>query len=113
VAGGHGTFRYPQSLCRSRADRYNEAATLDHLGDVHRSAGNIDAAHRAWALALRIFEEINHPDGDLVRGKLFPATGQLHAVAPGGEPGAVDDAIAAQEPDWYVMTGPAAASLRI
>jgi tetratricopeptide (TPR) repeat protein len=114
--GNHGkaVTHYERSIemCRARADRYNEAATLDHLGDVHRSAGNIDAAHRAWTLALRIFDEISHPDGGPVRAKLFPATGWLHAVSPGAEPGGVDGT-AAQEPDWCVATGPVTASLRI
>jgi DNA-binding SARP family transcriptional activator/tetratricopeptide (TPR) repeat protein len=96
-------------LCRSRADRYNEAATLDHLGDVYRSAGDIGAARRAWALALRIFDQLGHPDGDPVRAKLFPAGGRLHAVALDGEPGDVTDVVAAQQPDWYEQ---ATASLR-
>jgi tetratricopeptide (TPR) repeat protein len=99
-------------LCRSRADRYNEAATLDHLGDVYRSAGDIGAARRAWALALRIFGQIGHPDGDPVRAKLFPAVGWLHAVPLDREPGGVTDAVAAQQPDWYVTAEQATASLR-
>jgi tetratricopeptide (TPR) repeat protein len=63
---------YQRSLDLSRelADRWNEAATLDHLGDTHRSLGDTGAAHRAWTLALRIFDEIDHPNGDLLRAKL-------------------------------------------
>jgi len=57
-------------LCRELADRYNEAATLDRLGDAHRSAGDLGAARWAWARALRIFDEIDHPGGDRLRAKL-------------------------------------------
>jgi len=72
---------YEQSLdlCRELADRYNEADTLDGIGDVHLSAGDIEAASRAWTQALRIFDEIDHPDGESVRSKLRPR-GRLHAV---------------------------------
>jgi DNA-binding SARP family transcriptional activator/tetratricopeptide (TPR) repeat protein len=63
---------YEQSLYLSQelADRYNEADTLDDLGDTHHSAGDLVAARRAWQRALRIFDEIDHPDGDQVRAKL-------------------------------------------
>jgi tetratricopeptide (TPR) repeat protein len=106
---------YEQSiaLCRSRADRYNEAATLDHLGDVHRSAGNIEAARRAWALALRIFDEINHPDRGPVCAKLFPAAGRLHTVPPGGEPSSAGNTAASPEPDWCLTAEPARVSRRM
>ncbi len=58
-------------LCRERADRYNEAVTLDHLGDVHHTAGEERAARQAWEHARRIFGEIDHPDGDQVCLKLY------------------------------------------
>jgi DNA-binding SARP family transcriptional activator/tetratricopeptide (TPR) repeat protein len=67
-------------LCRELADRYNEAATTNHLGDVHRSAGDIGAARRAWTHALRIFHEIDHPDGDHVRSKLCFRDDRPHDV---------------------------------
>jgi tetratricopeptide (TPR) repeat protein len=57
-------------LSRELADRYNEAATFDHLGDVRHSTGDTAAARRAWTYALRIFDEVDHPDGDQVRAKL-------------------------------------------
>jgi DNA-binding SARP family transcriptional activator/tetratricopeptide (TPR) repeat protein len=65
---------YERSLgiCQELADRYNEADTLDHLGDTHQSAGELDAARRAWRHAVRIFDEIDHPDGEQVRVKLRP-----------------------------------------
>ena len=63
---------YDRSLDLSRAlgDRFNEADTLSTLGDVHEAAGDVTAARRAWTHALRIFEEIEHPDADLVCAKL-------------------------------------------
>jgi tetratricopeptide (TPR) repeat protein len=52
-------------------DRFNEAGTWSNIGDVHRSAGDLVAARRAWAQALRILDEIDHPDRDEVRAKLL------------------------------------------
>ena len=63
-------------LYRELADRFNEADTLDHLGDTQHSAGDVEAANRTWTLALRIFDEIDHPDGDQVRAKLNRASRQ-------------------------------------
>jgi len=58
------------SLWRDLADRFNEADTLDQLGNAQRSAGDLGGARQTWAQALRIFDEIDHPDGDQVRAKL-------------------------------------------
>jgi tetratricopeptide (TPR) repeat protein len=68
------------SLWRDLADRFNEADTLDQLGNVQRSASDHKAARQTWTRALRIFDEIDHPDGDQVRAKLDGAPG-------GPEPG--------------------------
>jgi tetratricopeptide (TPR) repeat protein len=62
---------YEQALDLTRdGDRFNEADTLNSLGDVHLSAGDPAAARQAWTQAQRIFEEIDHPDRDQVRAKL-------------------------------------------
>jgi tetratricopeptide (TPR) repeat protein len=63
---------YQRSLDLSRelADRLNEAATFDHLGDAYKGLGDTAAAHWAWTQALRIFDEIDHPDGDRLPAKL-------------------------------------------
>jgi len=63
---------YQRSVDHSRklADRWYEAEALDHLGDAYHSLGDTAAAHRAWAQALRIFGEIDHPDGGPLRAKL-------------------------------------------
>jgi tetratricopeptide (TPR) repeat protein len=63
---------YRQALRRyvGLGDRYSEAATLARLGDTHRSAGDHKSARTVWRAALTIFDELRHPDGDEVRGKL-------------------------------------------
>ena len=63
-------------LCRELADRYNEAGTLDHIGDAHCHLGNLNAARLAWQQAIRIFDELDHPDSDHVRAKLRDHGGQ-------------------------------------
>jgi len=63
-------YRRVIDLCVQIGDRFNEACALDNLGDVHLSAGDADAARRAWAQALRILEEIDHADASRVRAKL-------------------------------------------
>jgi tetratricopeptide (TPR) repeat protein len=69
---------YQRSLGLSRelADRWNEAATLDHLGDTYYGLGDTAAAYRAWTQAVRIFGEIDHPDGDRLAAKLYSHRGQ-------------------------------------
>jgi DNA-binding SARP family transcriptional activator/tetratricopeptide (TPR) repeat protein len=57
-------------LAREVADRFNEAGILDRLGDTHSSAGDPDAARWAWSQSLRMFDEIDHPEGDRIRAKL-------------------------------------------
>ncbi len=57
-------------LSQHLGDRFNEADSYSSIGDVHLSAGNLAGARRAWTQALRIFDEIDHPDRDRVRAKL-------------------------------------------
>jgi tetratricopeptide (TPR) repeat protein len=57
-------------LAQHLGDRFNEADTFSNIGDVHRSAGDLIAARRAWTRALRIFDEIDHPDREKVGAKL-------------------------------------------
>ncbi len=40
------------------------------LGDVHHSAGDIPAARRTWARALRVFDEIRHQGSERIRLRL-------------------------------------------
>jgi DNA-binding SARP family transcriptional activator len=57
-------------LTRRLADRFNEADTLSLLGDAYEHAGEAVHARLAWTRALRIFEELEHPDAKPVRAKL-------------------------------------------
>lgn len=63
-------YEQAAELATGLGDRYNEADTFNNIGDVHRSADDLIAANRAWTRALRIFDEIDHPDRDQVRAKL-------------------------------------------
>ena len=75
---------YEQSIgiYHDLSDRFNEADTLVSLGDSHLRARDLELARKAWSDALRIFEEIGHPDGDDVRAKLIGM--QPRVVPPGG-----------------------------
>ena len=92
----HGLADHQQAAsCYQRAlglfstlgDRYNEASTLTSLGNVHLSAGDSDAARRAWAQALRILEEIDHPDARSVRAKLTSAASHITSLNVSGAAG--------------------------
>jgi predicted negative regulator of RcsB-dependent stress response len=57
-------------LFEEEGDRYFQAVVLDHLGDAHHAAGDSTAARDAWQLALRILDELGHPDAGRVRAKI-------------------------------------------
>jgi hypothetical protein len=46
------------------------AVHLDHLGGVHRSAGDQNAARWAWAQAVRTFDDFGRPGAEQIRAKL-------------------------------------------
>jgi tetratricopeptide (TPR) repeat protein len=54
----------------SYGDLFNTAEVYTHLGDAHQAADDLPTARVAWREALRIFEELDHADGDAVRGRL-------------------------------------------
>ena len=68
-------------LNRTLCDRFSEASTLGDLGDVHHSAGDPAAARHAWARALRIFKEIEHPDAGLISARLADRDGVVAGEA--------------------------------
>jgi len=43
-------------------------------GTARPDLADLAAARRAWTQALRIFDEIDHPDRDLVRAKLLSSS---------------------------------------
>jgi tetratricopeptide (TPR) repeat protein len=59
---------------RELGDRYQASRAFNHLGDAHRAAGNHNAAIEAWADALTILDDLDHPDADPVRAKVAAHT---------------------------------------
>jgi DNA-binding SARP family transcriptional activator len=63
-------FQRALALAQSLGDRYHEAGVMDHLGDTHLVVGDVDAARIAWTEAVRVFDDLGHPDAGKVRTKL-------------------------------------------
>ncbi|MBO0838234.1 MAG: tetratricopeptide repeat protein, partial [Actinobacteria bacterium] len=89
-------FRHALDLARKADDRLHEADVFAHLGDIHHAQGKTPGAHEAWSRALAIFDEIQHPDADRVRGKLANP-GPPASDLPGNSP-FIRDPAAAQLP---------------
>jgi DNA-binding SARP family transcriptional activator len=70
-----GCYRQAVALFRDVGDRCSEAEALDHLGDAHRAVGDDYAAHRVWAEALGICDELALPGANGIRAKLNRRTG--------------------------------------
>jgi tetratricopeptide (TPR) repeat protein len=49
---------------------HEEAITLNHLGDTHYAAGNLEEARTAWRQSLAVLDQLGHPDVDKIRAKL-------------------------------------------
>ena len=67
-----GSGHYEQALVISReiGDRRGEGSRLHNLGLAYAAVGEIARARDLWQQALRIFEEIQSPDAETVRGWL-------------------------------------------
>lgn len=63
------SYREAIDLYRRVGDRYNEADGLGRLAEVHRDAGNRDAARTAWRRALAILDDLGHPDAEAIRAR--------------------------------------------
>jgi tetratricopeptide (TPR) repeat protein len=63
-------YRQALGLCREVGDRFLEAALLTHRGDTHHASADPQGAKETWLEALRILDDLQHPDGDSVRAKL-------------------------------------------
>jgi len=63
-------YEQAAAIYRDLGDRFNEADTLMSLGDVLARAGGAAVARARSAQALRIFDQIGHPDGDQARARL-------------------------------------------
>jgi DNA-binding SARP family transcriptional activator/Tfp pilus assembly protein PilF len=58
------------SIFRELGQRYREAQALDHLGDTRQASGDRPGARHAWQQAVRILDDLQRPDADLLRAKL-------------------------------------------
>jgi tetratricopeptide (TPR) repeat protein len=63
-------FQHALEINRRLGVRYSEAEALDHLGDAYSSSGDLAAAKEAWGSALKILDDLGHPDAEQVRAKL-------------------------------------------
>ena len=75
----HHLGRYEQALAsfRNAVDIYRvindhslEADTLVHMGDSHHAQGDALSAQHRWRQALVLYEGLDHPDAERVRGRL-------------------------------------------
>ena len=57
-------------LYREVGDRWGQAETLGHTGDVYHATGDRQRARRAWEEALAILEDLQHADAGQIRAKL-------------------------------------------
>jgi tetratricopeptide (TPR) repeat protein/transcriptional regulator with XRE-family HTH domain len=57
-------------LYRDAGDRYGQASAFARLGDAAFTAGEPEVARERWRAALRLFEELCHPEAGQVRTKL-------------------------------------------
>jgi Flp pilus assembly protein TadD len=64
------SYQYALTLFQEFGDRYNEAATLDRLGDTHRAASNATAARNSWLASWQILHDLGYPDADDVQTKV-------------------------------------------
>ena len=64
------SYRHAISLYRQFGDRYYEADTLSHLAEAFATANDPLSARQHWRAALRILEDLDHPDADRVRAQL-------------------------------------------
>ena len=69
-------------LYRENRERYEEADSLTRLGDTQLAAGDHDDARNTWEQAQTIFEDLQHPQAEDVRGKLKDLAGVDMAWAP-------------------------------
>jgi tetratricopeptide (TPR) repeat protein len=63
-------FQRAVCLQRDIGTRFDLADSLAHLGDAHRSTGNLRAARQAWSEALAILESLHHLHAVQVRARL-------------------------------------------
>jgi hypothetical protein len=70
TVGQPGATGHAIDIYRELGARYNEAESLNQLGNVHHASGSQDAARTAWQQALTIMESLRHDDAAELRSKL-------------------------------------------
>jgi tetratricopeptide (TPR) repeat protein len=63
-------YQHSLDLCRQLDDPDDRAVVLLHLGEVHHTAGDQDAARRTWQQALAILDDLHRPDARQARASL-------------------------------------------
>ncbi|WP_416969867.1 AfsR/SARP family transcriptional regulator [Streptomyces sp. 4F14] len=58
------------TLYQHMNDRYLEADTLLHMGDTHEARGSRTASLPLWREAVRILDELGHPEAEQARARL-------------------------------------------
>ena len=64
------SHRQAVALWQRLGDHYDEARTLENLGDVHHDGADPQAAQEAWQRALPILAPLAGPDAERIRSKL-------------------------------------------
>jgi tetratricopeptide (TPR) repeat protein len=75
-------YRRAMNLWRETGNRHGQADTLVNIGDTLAALARPDAAD-AWRQALRILEDLGHPDAERVRDKLRPTSATYQKVPSG------------------------------
>jgi len=78
-------YREALRLLGENERTYQRASVLRNLGTTYRASGDQAAAGRAWREAAAIFDELGHPEADLVRD-LLDQPGQTDQVRSGELP---------------------------
>jgi DNA-binding SARP family transcriptional activator/tetratricopeptide (TPR) repeat protein len=74
-------YQRAASLFAEIGDRTGQAETLIHLADARSAVGSRRAAIAVWREALRLLDELHHPDADQVRDKLSRATAPVSSLS--------------------------------
>jgi tetratricopeptide (TPR) repeat protein len=73
-------YQRAASMFEEIGDRTGQAETLIHLADARSAAGSSEAAIAVLRQALRLLDELHHPDADQVRDKLSRATAPISSL---------------------------------
>jgi len=63
-------YRNADKLGQQFSDRYQKSVFLHHRGNAHQALGDLRSATDAWSQALKILDDLEHPDASEVRAKL-------------------------------------------